>query len=141
MQKVRVRNRPGRPTKKTEDRAVIILRALENGATRKAASAIAGMCEPTFYEWVAQDPAFAKSVEQAQAKFIESAAKKIAGHAPSLLKWTMMLQRADPQLQPVQEKMAIEHEGVMLQMVVMGETDEDSASQDIPSQDTAASLG
>jgi len=106
-----VKRKVGRPTKKTEDRAAVILRALENGVTRRAAAAIAGMTEPTFYEWVAQDAAFASSVEQAQAKFMASAARKIGGHAPSLLKWTMMLARNDEQLQPVQEKMAIEQTG------------------------------
>jgi len=102
-----VKRKVGRPTKKTEDRATIILRALENGVTRRAAAAIAGMTEPTFYEWVAQDAAFASSVEQAQAKFMASAARKIGGHAPSLLKWTMMLHRSDEQLQPIQERVEL----------------------------------
>jgi len=101
----------GRPTKKTEDAETIILRALENGATRRAAAAIAGMNAGTFRDWVATNGLFAIAVEQAQARFMESAAKKIAGHAPSLLKYAMMLHRDDEQLQPVQEKVAVDMAG------------------------------
>ena len=137
-----MKRKVGRPTKKTEDRATIILRALENGVTRRAAAAIAGMTEPTFYEWVAQDAAFASSVEQAQAKFMASAARKIGGHAPSLLKWTMMLARNDEQLRPVQERVEVSH-GETLEFVLIDAELGEAAPEDgvQPPQDPEGSTG
>jgi transposase-like protein len=142
VQKVRIRNRPGRPTKKTEDRAVIILRALENGATRRAAAAIGGIDEATFYRWVAEKPEFCKAVEQAQSRFIEKVGQIVQKHPASAVKWAMMLQRADPQLQPVQERVEVTS-GSTLEFVCidaeLGDTKEEAEVQ--PSQNPVDSTG
>jgi len=106
--KPKVRNRPGRPTKKTEDRAVIILRALENGATRRAAAAIGGIGETAFYSWMETDASFAKSVEQAQGAYLLKVGQAALKHPASAVKWAMMLGRDDKQLQPVQDKIAVD---------------------------------
>jgi hypothetical protein len=87
------------------------LRALEQGATRKAACAIAMISQVMFNEWIIDDEQFGLQVEQAQAKFVADAARKMGGHAPSLLKWAMMLRRDDPQLQPVQDRVAVDLRG------------------------------
>ena len=97
----------GRPTKATPETIATICRALENGATRRAAAAIGGIREQTYYEWVRENPAFAEAVEQARAKFVEKAGLIAHQHPGSMLKLAMMLNRDDPDLQPVEEKTAV----------------------------------
>lgn len=97
----------GRPTDYTPETVAIILRALENGATRKASAAIAGVSERSFHEWRQLYPDFSQQVEHAQAAFMERSTKVIGGHAPSLLKWLAMLHRDDKQLEPLVDKLDI----------------------------------
>jgi len=46
---------------------IIILEALKNGNTRKAAAEYAGIGRTTFYEWMEKNPTFADAVTQAEA--------------------------------------------------------------------------
>lgn len=94
----------------------VILRGLEQGMTKRSAAALAGIVEQTFYEWVRENPEFASAVEQARAKFVASSMKVIKGHASTLHKVLMQQHRADPEFQPLVEK--VEHDGYVIVKVV-----------------------
>jgi len=106
-----VKGKRGRPTKKTDAVVAVILRALENGATRKAAAHIALVAPSTLYQWAETDPQFSLLLEQAQARFIEKVGLATMLSPSAALKWAMMLARDDPQLQPVEDKVAVTQTG------------------------------
>jgi transposase len=54
--------------KRTPARKAVILAALEQGHTRVAAAALAGIHKTTLYDWVAVDPALAEAMDLAEAK-------------------------------------------------------------------------
>lgn len=82
----------------------VILRGLEQGMTKKGAANLAGLTDVTYYEWVREDPDFARACEQARAKFMQSAVQTIRTHPGTLHKLAMQLNRSDPELQPLVEK-------------------------------------
>ena len=67
--KPKVRARNGRPTKATPDRVALLIRCLEQGMTRRASCALAGIAEQTFHNWLAQGNGFLEAVQKAEATF------------------------------------------------------------------------
>ena len=90
--------------KKTLTVEEVIFNALENGCTRKAAAALAGIAENTFGNWMRDNPEFLGQVEQAEAAYLAKVGAVVMKHPASAVKWAMMLGRKDPQLQPLTEK-------------------------------------
>ena len=54
-----------RPTKHTPERKQRALDAVRAGLTRRAAAAVAGMCERTLYDWMGQSAVFAADIARA----------------------------------------------------------------------------
>jgi hypothetical protein len=94
----------------------VIINALKHGCTRRTAAHLAGLNEATYYEWVKENPEFAKACEQAQAWFLQSCVPIIKSNPGTALKYAQMVGRADEQLQSVTEK--VEQTGGMTITVV-----------------------
>ena len=60
-------SRIGRTSKRTDARVAALCRLLAGGATRRAASAGAGINSDTFYDWLERDPTFSDAVQKAEA--------------------------------------------------------------------------
>jgi len=99
----------------------VIIRALEQGLTKKGAANLAGISDITYYEWVRENPDFAKLCAQARAKFLASAIKTIRMHPSTLHKVVMQLGRDDPELAPLVEK--VEQTGALTINVVRDGSD------------------
>lgn len=99
----------------------VIIRALEQGLTKKGAANLAGISHVTYYEWVRENPSFANACEQARAKFLQDAVSVIKAHPSTLHKLVMQLGRDDPELQPLVEK--VENTGDVTIRVVRDGTD------------------
>jgi transposase-like protein len=112
---------------------------LENGATKKQAAAEGGITEETFYKWMKEKPDFSEAVVRAKSKFAQKSLPLISKGPAALLKWLMLTNRDDPELQPLPEKMSVEADGVLLKMVVIG-ADADTTPGDLPPQDANPSL-
>ena len=54
------RNKVGRPSKFTDDRINKLVGYLEAGMTRSAASALSGISQSTFYQWMAENQQFGR---------------------------------------------------------------------------------
>jgi len=99
----------------------VIIRALEQGLTKKGAANLAGISHVTYYEWVRENPDFASACEQARAKFLQEAVSVIKGHPSTVHKLAMQLGRDDPELAPLVEK--VEQTGALTINVVRDGSD------------------
>jgi hypothetical protein len=61
----------GRPTKRTPDRAALLIAAIAKGLPYKTACQIAGLDFTTFNDWRQKDPEFAMKIEKAEGEAIE----------------------------------------------------------------------
>lgn len=68
-------------TRRTPERATVLLGALVAGNTRRASAAFAGMSHDTFYNWFNDDPDFRARVEEAEAKAQVRAVSQVANAA------------------------------------------------------------
>ena len=82
------RPNPGRPTKHTPERELLLLEALRAGNTRKAASAAAGIHQDTMLDWVNADPAFSDQCVRAEMEAERAAVGRIreAGRGHELIR-------------------------------------------------------
>lgn len=58
----------GRPTKRTPERADVILRAVRTGMTMRAAAGLADMHVSSLYAWQEEDPTFSDALAHAHAE-------------------------------------------------------------------------
>jgi len=70
-----------RPAKITKARKAVILAALEQGQTRTAAAALAGIHRSTLYDLMAREPDLAEAADLAEAKAEASVAKALYDQA------------------------------------------------------------